>query len=74
MARTGGTRTRTVRLSGDQADMLDVLAAVDGASANEEMRRAIASHIDARRGDPEFQKRLRASIERNRAITGLLLR
>jgi hypothetical protein len=63
-----------VRLSAEQADMLDALAAVDGISANEEMRRAIGSHIDARRNDPDFQKRLRASIERNKAITGLLLR
>ena len=74
MATRNGTRTRTVRLPADQAAALDAMAAVDGVSANEEMRRAIASHIDARRTDPEFQKRLRSTIERNKAIVDLLLR
>lgn len=74
MAQRGGTRTRTVRLSAEQADALDAMALVDGISTNEELRRAIARHIDARRDDTEFQRRLRASIDRSRSIMERLLR
>ena len=35
---------------------------------NEEIRRAIAAHIEARRQDAEFQKRLQDSIDRNKEI------
>ena len=37
-------------------------------SVNEEIQRAITAHIEARRSDPDFRQRLKASIERNREI------
>jgi hypothetical protein len=40
----------------------------------QEIRRAIAAHIEARRQDKEFRERLRASIERNREILERLAR
>lgn len=37
-------------------------------SIDDEIRRAIAAHIQARRQDADFQTRLQASIERNKEI------
>ena len=58
----------TLRLPVDQAEALEAIAGVDEVSINEEIRRAISAHIEARRQDGEFRERLRASIERNREI------
>ncbi len=41
---------------------------VRAVSVNEEIRRAIATHIEARRQDADFQKRLQDSIDRNKEI------
>jgi hypothetical protein len=62
------TRARTLRLPVDEAQALEAIAGVDEVSINEEIRRAIVAHIEARRQDPAFRKRLQASIERNREI------
>lgn len=62
------TKARTLRLPVDQAETLEAVASIDDVSINEEIRQAIASHIEARRADPEFRRRLQASIERNREI------
>jgi hypothetical protein len=67
-------RSRTLRLPADQAEALDVIAGVDGVSVNEEIQRAIVAHIEARRSDPDFRQRLKASIERNREILERLAR
>lgn len=61
-------RARTLRLPADQAEALNAIAGIDDVSINEEIRRAIAAHIEARRQDPAFRERLRASIERNKEI------
>ena len=68
------TRARTLRLPVDQAEELDAIAGIDEVSVNEEIRRAIAAHIEARRQDADFRKRLQASIERNKEILGRLAR
>ena len=68
------TRARTLRLSADQADALDMIAVIDDVSINEEIRRAIDAHIEERRRDPAFQQRLTASIERNKDILERLSR
>jgi hypothetical protein len=47
---------------------------VDEVSVNEEIRRAIAAHIEARRRDVDFHTRLEASIERNKEILERLAR
>jgi hypothetical protein len=43
-------------------------------SVNEEIPRATAAHIEARRSDPDFRRRLKASMERNREILERLAR
>jgi predicted DNA-binding protein len=58
----------TVRLPAEQAEELEAVAEVNGVAVAEEVRAAIAAHIEARRKDKEFRERLRASIERNRQI------
>ncbi len=62
------TRARTLRLTADEAEALQAIAGVDELSVNEEIRRAISAHIEARRSDVDFRKRLEASIERNKEI------
>lgn len=68
------TRARTLRLTADEAEALEAIAGVDELSVNEEIRRAIATHIEARRNDADFRKRLDASIERNKEILERLAR
>lgn len=67
-------RARTLRLPADQAEALDAIAGVDDVSINEEIRQAIAAHIEARRQDPAFRERLRASVERNKEVLDRLAR
>lgn len=59
---------RTLRLDPDQEEVLRELARIDGIPVSDEIRQAIAAHIDRRRKDPEFQERLRASLERHREL------
>jgi hypothetical protein len=68
------TKALTLRLPVDQAEALEAIAGVDEVSINEEIRRAIAAHIEARRHDEEFRERLRASMDRNREILERLAR
>lgn len=58
----------TLRLTDEQAAELEAIARVENVPIAEEVRRALAEHIAARRSDQEFQARLRASLERNREI------
>jgi predicted DNA-binding protein len=58
----------TVRLPAEQAQELEAVAQADGVPVAEEVRTAIAAHIEARRNDQAFRERLRASIERNKKI------
>jgi hypothetical protein len=67
-------KSRTLRLPADQAEALEAIAGVDEVSVNEEIQRAIAAHIEARRSDPDFRQRLKASMERNREILERLAR
>ena len=67
-------RARTLRLSAEEAETLEAIAGVDEVSVNEEIRRAIAAHIEARRRDVDFRNRLEASIERNKEILERLAR
>jgi hypothetical protein len=62
------TRARTLRLPLEQAQELEAIAGVDEISVNEEIRRAIAAHIEARRQDADFRKRLQDSMDRNKEI------
>jgi hypothetical protein len=69
-----GTRARTLRLPAEQAETLEAIAGIDQVSINEEIRRAIDAHIEARRADPDFRRRLQASIKRNGEILERLSR
>ncbi|MEX0832625.1 MAG: ribbon-helix-helix protein, CopG family [Actinomycetota bacterium] len=67
-------KAMTIRLSAEQAAELEAVAQTDCVPVSEAIRAAIQEHIDARRNDREFRKRLRASIQRNRKILERLAR
>ena len=54
----------TIRLSADQAEALDTVAAVDGQAVSQVIRIAIAGHIEDRKRDRVFQSSLRERLER----------
>ena len=63
---------RTLRLYPEQEEILRELARIDGIPVSDEIRQAIAAHIDRRRKDAQFQERLRASLERHRELLEIL--
>jgi hypothetical protein len=67
-------KSMTIRLTEEQAAELDAIARVENVPIAEEVRRALAAHIAARRRDGAFQERLRESMERNREILERLAR
>jgi hypothetical protein len=58
----------TLRLSDEQAALLEALARVDDVSITEAVRVAIDERIRARRADPEFQAKLRRVMELNQRL------
>ena len=61
-------KAMTLRLSDEQAAELEAVARIENVPVAEEVRRALAVYIAARRKDKAFQARLKASIERNEEI------
>ncbi|MCY4026741.1 MAG: hypothetical protein OXH75_10580 [Acidobacteria bacterium] len=61
-------KAMTVRLSADQSEELDTIAAVDGQPVAHVIRSAIAEHIQERKRDAAFQDMLRQRIERARRM------
>ena len=61
-------KSMTLRLDDAQAAELDAIARIENVPVAEEVRRALAAHIAARRKDRAFQARLKASMERNQEI------
>ena len=57
-------KTMTIRLSAEQAEELDTIAAVDGKPISQVIRLAIAGHIEERKRDDVFKDSLRQRIER----------
>lgn len=57
-------KAMTIRLSAEQAEELNTVAAVDGQPVSQVIRSAIAGHIEQRKRDGEFQDGLRQRIER----------
>ena len=53
----------TVRLSADQAELLETVADVDNQPVSEVIRAAIAQHIERRKKDSSFQEGLKSRIE-----------
>jgi predicted DNA-binding protein len=68
------TKAMTLRLAADQAAALEKVADVDGVPVSQAVRDAIERHIEERRRDPEFGKRLREYAEQHREILDLLAR
>lgn len=58
----------TIRLPADQAEELNVVAAVDGQPISQVIRVAIAGHIEDRKRDDAFRDSLRNRIDRDRRI------
>lgn len=58
----------TVRLSEEQAQALETVASVENLPVSDVIRAAIATHIDTRRRDPDFQAGLRDRISQARRL------
>ncbi len=63
-------KAMTIRLSSEQAEALETVAAVDNQPIAEVVRAAIAEHIETRKQDRSFQDGLRARIERAQKMIG----
>jgi hypothetical protein len=61
-------KTMTLRLDDERAAMLELVARVDDKSLTDAVRTAIDAHIEERRRDEAFMKRLRDRHERERAL------
>jgi predicted transcriptional regulator len=70
MASMKQAKAMTIRLSSEQAEQLETVAAVDNQPVSEVIRAAIAEHIDARRKDHAFQDGLQARIARAQRMIG----
>lgn len=60
----------TIRLSSEQAEELELVAAVDSQPLSEVVRAAIAEHIETRKRDGAFQEGLRERIARAQKMIG----
>ena len=61
-------KAMTIRLSEEQADALETVAAVESMAVSEVIRAAIAQHIDNRRKAPAFQDSLKERLERAKRL------
>lgn len=57
-------KAMTIRLSAQQATELETVATVDKQPVSEVIRKAIATHVGARKQDPAFRDGLRERIAR----------
>ena len=55
-------KAMTIRLSAEQADLLETVANVENQPVSEVIRAAISTHIENRQTDPKFQEGLRERI------------
>jgi len=62
------TKAMTLRLPADKAAELEAVARIDNVPVAEAVRAAIDERIERRRQDKDFQDRLRAIVEQDRAI------
>ncbi|MCX6468939.1 MAG: hypothetical protein NTW76_06450 [Corynebacteriales bacterium] len=61
-------KAMTIRLSSEQAEMLETVASVSNQPVSEVIRAAIDSHIGTVAGDENFQQGLRERIERAQSL------
>jgi predicted transcriptional regulator len=57
-------KAMTIRLSADQAELLETVATVDDQAVSDVIRAAIAEHIERRKKDERFQDGLKTRIAR----------
>lgn len=62
------SKTMSLRLDDQQAATLELVARADDRTVTETVRSAIDAHIEERRGDAEFQERLRRYMDEERAV------
>lgn len=58
----------TIRMQPPTAEALELVARADNLSVSEAVRVAIDEYIDARKADPDFQKRLSELFEAEREV------
>ncbi len=63
-------KAMTIRLSPEQAEALETVAAVDNRAIAEVIRAAISEHIEKRRKDRRFQDGLASRIDRAKQMLG----
>ena len=63
-------KAMTIRLSAEQAEALETVAAVDDRALSEVIRAAISEHVESRRKDQAFQDGLKNRIQRARRMLG----
>lgn len=61
-------KTTSLRMAAELADELAAVARVDGMTISDVVREAVGKHIAERRGDPDFQERLKERMEETRAV------
>lgn len=62
------SKTITLRIDADKAEEIEAIAAANGTTSSATIRSAIDEMIAEARADEAFQKRLKASIERNQKV------
>lgn len=68
------TKAMTLRLHPDQAAELEAIARADQIPVAEAVRAAITQHIESRRTDPEFRKRLQEMVREDQEVLQRLAR
>ncbi len=63
-------KAMTIRLSAEQAEALETVAAVDNRALADVVRAAISEHVESRRKDRAFQDGLKGRIERAKRMLG----
>ena len=61
-------RAMTIRLSAEQAELLDTVATVDDRAISDVIRAAIDQHIAMRRRDPDFRESLKDRLARAQSL------
>jgi predicted DNA-binding protein len=61
-------KAMTIRLSLEQAEALETVAAVDSMAVSEVIRAAIEEHINARTSEDDFQAGLQERLERTQRL------
>ena len=68
----GEMKNMTLRMDESLADSVQAIAEVEGTTVTEVIRTAIGEHIERRKADPAFQRRLKRNMERHAQLLSLL--